>query len=269
MPPTSSTQRTRRNVTQLARRLSGLALFLLLWEVVARSGLVLQDYFPPVTAIVAAMAVELSSPKFLENLFATWTRTLGGLALAIVLGISLALVSARSALLRRMLAPFVDMLRVLPPPAIVPLSIFVFGIGPKLYVFIVTFAAIWPIYINAVNAIAAPEPVLINTARSMGYGRNEILMKVRLPAALPEIFTGIRIGSGLALLGAVAAEMIAASSGLGALLYDAGFTLRVKDMFAIMFFVGISGILLNAFVMQVRRWLIGWHIGLAATGDHE
>ncbi len=250
------------------RRLSGLLLFLLLWEGVSRSGLVLQDYFPPVTSILAAMAEEIRSPKFVENLLTTWTRTLGGLAIAIALGLGLAIVSARSPLLRRMLSPFVDMLRVLPPPAIVPLSIFVFGIGPKLYLFIVTFAAIWPIYINAVNAIGAPEPVLINTARSMGYGRNEILLRVRLPAALPEIFTGIRIGSGLALLGAVASEMIAASSGLGALLYDAGFTLRVKDMFALMFFIGLSGILLNAFVAAVRRWMIGWHIGLAAMGDH-
>lgn len=252
----------------LGRRLGGLLIFLLLWEGVSRSGLVLQDYFPPVSAILGAMVSELRSPKFVENLLTTWSRTLAGLAIAIVIGIGLALAAARSALLRRMLAPFVDMLRVLPPPAIVPLSIFVFGIGPKLYIFIVTFAAVWPIYINAVNAIAAPEPVLINTARSMGYGRNEILLRVRLPAALPEIFTGIRIGSGLALLGAVAAEMIAASSGLGALLYDAGFTLRIKDMFALMFFIGLSGICLNAFVAAVRRWMIGWHIGLAAMGDH-
>ncbi len=255
-------------MSPVVRRLTGLLLFLLLWEGVSRSGLVLQDYFPPVTAIVAAMAGEISSPKFVDNLLTTWTRTLGGLAIAIVLGIGLAIVAARSALLRRMLSPFVDMLRVLPPPAIVPLSIFVFGIGPKLYLFIVAFAAVWPIYINAVNAISAPEPVLINTARSMGYGRNEILLRVRFPAALPEIFTGIRIGAGLALLGAVASEMIAASSGLGALLYDAGFTLRVKDMFALMFFIGLSGILLNTAVAAVRKWLIGWHIGLAAMGDH-
>ena len=252
----------------LARRLGGLLLFLLVWEGVARSGLVLRDYFPPVSEIALAMANEMRSPKFIGNLLTTWARTLGGLTIAIALALLLALAAARSTLLRRMLAPFVDMLRVLPPPAIVPLSIFVFGIGSKLYLFIVAFAAIWPIYINAVNAIAAPEPVLINSARAMGYGRNEILLRIRLPAAMPEIFTGIRIGAGLALLGAVASEMIAASSGLGALLYDAGFTLRVKDMFALMFFIGISGILLNAFVAAVRRWMIGWHIGLAAMGDH-
>lgn len=255
-------------MNNLFRRLVGLLLFFVIWEGVSRSGLVLQDYFPPVTAILAAMAEELRSPKFIENLLTTWMRTLSGLAIAIALGIGLAVAAARSYLLRRMLSPFVDMLRVLPPPAIVPLSIFVFGIGTKLYVFIVAFAAIWPIYINAVNAIAAPEPVLINTARSMGYGRNEILLRVRLPAALPEIFTGVRIGSGLALLGAVAAEMIAANSGLGAALYDAGFTLRITDMFALMFFIGLSGILMNALVVAARRWLIGWHIGLAAMGDH-
>ena len=252
----------------LAGKSVGLFIFLLIWEGVSRSGLVLQDYFPPVSAIVVAMAEELRSPKFVGNLLTTWTRTLAGLSIALVLGIGTAILAARYAWLQRLLAPAVDMLRVLPPPAIVPLSIFIFGIGPKLYLFIVTFAAVWPIYINAFNAISSPEPVQINIARSMGYSDSEIMLRVRLPAALPEIFTGIRIGSGLALLGAVASEMIAASSGLGALLYDAGFTLRVKDMFAIMFFVGISGILLNAAVALVRGWLIGWHIGLAAQGDH-
>jgi NitT/TauT family transport system permease protein len=250
------------------RKFGGLTIFALIWEGVSRSGLVLQDYFPPVTAILGAMGEEIRSPKFLDNLLTTWGRALGGLAIAIVLGIGLAIVATRSQVLRRMLAPFVDMLRVLPPPAIVPISIFAFGIGTKLYLFIVVFAAVWPIYINAVNALAAPEPVQLATARSMGYGDSEILYRVRLPAALPEIFTGIRIGSGLALLAAVAAEMIAASSGLGALLYDAGFTLRVKDMFAIMFFIGISGILLNGLVAAIRRWMIGWHIDLAAMGDH-
>ena len=252
----------------LFRRGAGLLLFLLIWEGVARSGLVLRDYFPPVSEIALAMVEEMRSPKFIDNLLTTWTRTLGGLVIAIVLALTLALSAARFSVLRRMLAPFVDMLRVLPPPAIVPLSIFVFGIGSKLYLFIVAFAAIWPVYINAVNAIAAPEPVLINSARAMGYERNEILLRVRLPAAMPEIFTGIRIGAGLALLGAVAAEMIAASSGLGALLYDAGFTLRIKDMFALMFFIGISGILMNALVAALRRWIVGWHIGLAAMGEH-
>jgi NitT/TauT family transport system permease protein len=252
----------------LARKIGGLFAFLCVWEVVSRSGFVPSDYLPPVTAIVVAMVEELRSPDFLGQLLTTWGRTLCGLVIAIVLGLCLAILSGSSSFIRRMLAPFADMLRVLPPPAIVPISIFIFGLGPQLYLFIIASSALWPVYINAANALSAPEPVQVASAVSMGYNDQEILLKVRLPAAMPEIFTGIRLGAGIALLAAVASEMLAASSGLGALLFDAGFTLRVKDMFAVMFFVGISGVLLNAGVAIIRGWVIGWHIGLSALGDH-
>ena len=98
------------------------------------------------------------------------------------------------------------------PQAIVPISIFIFGLGPQLYLFIIAFSALWPIYINAANALSAPEPVQVASAASMGYNDREILLRVRLPAAMPEIFTGIRLGAGIA-LGAVASEMLAAGSG--------------------------------------------------------
>ena len=127
------------------KSLIGLVLFAALWEAVARTGYFSPDRFPPVSAIGAVLVDELASPKFLKNLSATWSRTLTGLSLALVLGLGLALLSGRSPLVRRMLAPTVDMLRVIPPPAIVPLSMFALGLGPPLFVFIVTFAAIWPI----------------------------------------------------------------------------------------------------------------------------
>lgn len=252
----------------LARKIGGLLIFLCIWEVVSRAELVPSDYLPPVTAIVVAMFDEMGSPDFLNSLLTTWVRTLCGLGIALVLGLGLALLSGSSAFIRRMLGPFSDMLRVLPPPAIVPISIFIFGLGPPLYLFIISFSALWPIYINAANALSAPDPVQLASVASIGYGDKEIMLKVRLPAAMPEILTGIRLGSSVALLAAVASEMLAASSGLGALLFDAGFALRVKDMFAIMFFIGISGILLNVCVGVIRGRVISWHIALAALGDH-
>jgi len=158
------------------------------------------------------------------------------------------------------------MLRVLLPPAIVPISIFAFGIGPGLFLFIIAFASFWPIYMNAANALQASEPVQLLTGRSLGYSRWEILLRLRLPAALPEIVTGIRVGAGIALLATVAAEMLAGQSGLGFLLYDAAFTLRTADMFAIMVVIGVLGLLFNALVRQASRLVIGWHLAMTALG---
>jgi len=132
------------------------------------------------------------SPDFLIHLGTTSLRAVAGLAIATAIGLVVAIAAARYAVLRRMLEPAVGMLRVLPPPAIVPISIFVLGIGTQLFLFIIAFAAIWPIYINAANSLAAGEPVQLMTGRCFGYSRWEILLRLRLPAALPEIVTGIR-----------------------------------------------------------------------------
>src|SRR6185312_428707 len=235
-----------------AKKLGGIALFLAMWEAVARSGSIPTEYFPTVPTIASAIVGFAASPDFIGQVSLTWGRTLSGLALAIALGLGVAIVTARYAIVR---------------PALEPISIFAIGLGAKLFLFIIAFAAVWPIYVNAANALSVAEPVQMLTGRSFGYSNWEILFRLRLPAALPEIVTGVRLAAGIALLAAVAAEMLAGESGLGYLLYDAAFTLRTTDMFAIMFVVGISGVLLNLLVANASRIFIGWHLGFAATGD--
>ena len=250
------------------KSLIGNVVFLAHWEVLARVGPLDPDHFPPLREIAASLVEDVSTPSFLGDLAATLTRTLTGLGIAIVLGLALALLSGRFQLVRRMLAPFVDMLRVIPPPAIVPLSMFALGLGTPLFIFIIAFASIWPIYINAANALAAPEPVQMATGRSLGYSDGEILLRIRLPSAMPEIFTGIRIGTGTSLLAAVAAEMLAGNNGLGHLLFDAGFGMRSAEMFGLMFLIGAAGVLLNFALGLVRSGMIAWHIRLAGMMEH-
>lgn len=245
----------------------GIGLLLVAWEVVARAQLVPAERFPELTVVLAALADLAVSPGFLVELSTTWGRALLGLALGVALGLALALVTANFASVRRTLDPLIEMLRVLPPPALVPISIFIFGLGLKLFLFIIAFAAIWPVYINAANALAASEPVQLATGRAFGYSRSEILLRLRLPAAMPGIFTGIRIGGGLAVLATVAAEMLAGQSGAGFLLYDAAFTLRSADMFAIMLVIGATGVLMNLLIASLRRLTMGWHIRLTAMGE--
>src|SRR5665213_2224392 len=131
------------------RRLAGIAIFLALWQVIAVSGGVSDRYFPGLRAIAAALAALLVTAGFLTQAAITCLHAVTGLALAIVLGLGIAVLAARLPLLRRSLEPFAGILRVLPPPALVPISIFALGIGPRLYLFIIAFASIWPIYINA------------------------------------------------------------------------------------------------------------------------
>jgi NitT/TauT family transport system permease protein len=251
----------------IAKRALGIALALLCWQALAWSRAVPADYFPGLSAIAAAEWGLLGSEDFLAGLGTTALRAFAGLAIAIVIGLAVAIVAGRYRLVRRMLGPAVDMLRVLPPPAIVPISIFVLGIGTQLFMFIIAFASLWPIYINAANALSTAEPVQMMTARCFGYSDWEILVRVRLPAALPEIMTGIRIGTGVALLATIAAEMLAGQSGLGFLLYDAAFSLRTPEMFAIMATTSALGLLFNILVQQASRVVAGWHLAMTALAE--
>jgi ABC-type nitrate/sulfonate/bicarbonate transport system permease component len=248
------------------RNVVGLAILLVLWQAVAASGMVPVDYFPTVPTIAVALAGLATSSDFAAQLIVTAPHTLIGLALAVVLAVAVAIIAARFDLVRRTLDPLVSILRVLPPPAIVPISIFALGLGPRLFLFIVVFAAVWPVYLNAANALSAAEPVQILTGRSVGLSDWEILFTLRIPAAMPEIVTGIRVAGGIALLAAVASEMLAGQGGLGFVLYNAAFTLQVPEMYATMLVIGLFGVALNLLLGRISRLVVGWHIALTEQG---
>ena len=167
--------------------------------------------------------------------------------------------TARYRIARRAFEPIAEFLRPLPPAAITPLAIFFFlGLGWKLYAFILVFACFWPVYLNAAQAIAATPSVQIETARTFGYGRWATLLKVRL-AALPTIFTGLRLAASIALIATIAAEMIAGRDGLGFYLMDAGMTLRVPETFAGLVAAMMAGLLMSGLVLLLRNSALRWH----------
>lgn len=246
------------------RPLIGLAGFLVVWQLAVLSGRIPQEYFPGVPAIVKALLGEFSEFDFWKGEALTLARSIGGLLLATASGIGAGLLGARHHVVQRALSPLVQLMVSLPPAALVPLSIFALGLGTRLFLFIVWFACVWTVYISVVNALRASEPVQMHAARTFGYGPWAILLRVRLPAAVPEIATGVRLAAGGSLMATVAAEMLAGQDGLGYMLYDTAFSLRIPEMFALLAVAGLNGVLLNALVLRLRRWLARWHDELAA-----
>ncbi len=250
-----------------SKPLVGLFGFLLLWQAVVLVGSVPQDYLPGVPAVAKALAEQLTAAEFWTGEALTLSRAIGGLLLATLGGVGAALLGARYRVVERALSPLVQVMLSLPPAALVPLSIFALGLGAKLFAFIIWFAAVWNIYINANHALSASEPVQLHVARTLGYGGWETLWRVRPPAALPEIFTGIRVAAAGSLMAAVAAEMLAGKDGLGFMLYDTAFSLRIPEMFALLTVAGLNGVLINVLIMRLRRALAGWHDRLAAMAQ--
>jgi len=244
----------------------GVALFFVVWEAIALSGLAPRDYFPTVQTIGRALLRMAGTTRFWSNVAATCLRLVSGFAIAIALGLALAFLAAKFRVFRQMLEPMVEILRVLPPPALAPIAIYALGLGPRMFLFIIVNAALWPIYLSATNALMNVEPLQLLSGRAYGYSPLEIVFVVQFPAALPEILTGVRVAAGFALLATIAAEMLAGTNGIGYQLYDAGFSLRTAQMFALMFTIGLLGVCIQAMLGLSRRFLISWHTALAGTG---
>lgn len=238
---------------------------LLAWEILAWARFVPQEYFPPPHAIGAALRDAIASGELVRAELSTLSRALAGLVGATLLGVSVAVFAARYPLARRALEPVAELFRPLPPAALVPIAIFFLGLGWKLYAFILIFACIWPIYLNASAALASVSRVQLHTAASFGYVGWEQTLAVQLPSALPEIFIGIRTAAGVSLIATVVAEMLAGRDGLGYFLSDAAFTLRIPDMFAGLLLAMLSGLLMNQIVIWLRGRAVGWHEGLTAA----
>lgn len=249
------------------RALVGITLLLLLWQAVVLTGWIPAEYFPGVPAIARAMAEQFAARDFWSAEALTLLRAIGGLLLAALTALATALFAARHRVVERALAPLVQIMLSLPPAALVPLSIFALGLGWKLFAFIIWFACFWSIYVNAENALRASEPVQLLAARTLGYGPWETLWRVRLPAAMPEIFTGLRVAAAGSLMAAIAAEMLAGRDGLGFMLYDTAFSLQIPQMFALLAVAGANGVLFNALLVRLRRGVAGWHEGLAALAQ--
>jgi NitT/TauT family transport system permease protein len=253
--------------SRIGRLLAGVAGLLAAWQAVVLTGWIPREYLPGVPEIARQLLGLSTSSRFWSSEAVTLWRAGAGLALATALGVGFALLGARLRLADRAMQPAVDILRSLPPSALVPLAIFSIGLGWKLYLFIIVFGGVWPVYVCAQNALRASEPVQLHAAAVLGWDASETLWRVRLPAALPEIFSGIRIAAGACLISTVAVEMLAGQSGVGFLLFDSAFSLRTAETFALLVVAGCNGLLFQGVVASCRRWCVGWHDTLAATAE--
>ena len=254
-------------MTALSRSALGTAILLALWQFVCTLGLVPPQYFPPPLGVAEAAQELWRRGELGAAVAITSTRALSGLAAATVLALTLAMLSVRYHLIGRAFQPVGDLFRSLPPAAITPISIFFLGLGWKLYAFILVFTCFWPIYLNCYAALSTVPNQQLASARIYGYDGWAKLLRVQLPAALPDTFIGIRLASAIALIAAIAAEMLAGRDGLGHLMSDAAFSLRIPDTFVGLVAVMALGLAMNHLVVITRRLTIGWHETMTAASQ--
>ncbi|MEW5912913.1 MAG: ABC transporter permease [Thermodesulfobacteriota bacterium] len=183
-----------------------------------------------------------------------------GFAAAGLIGVPLGLFMGASPRAGRLISPLVEMLRPVPPLAWIPISILWFGIGLPSAGFIIFLGAFFPIVLNTIAGVTSVSPLLVEAVRTLGAGRREIVRKVLLPGALPNIFVGLRIGLGIGWMTLVAAEFTGVKSGygLGYMIMTARDIQRPDEIMAGMAVIGLTGLCIDGLVRLLQRRLVPW-----------
>ena len=198
------------------------------------------------------------SGTWLANLLFSAERVGKGFVVAIVVAVPVGLAIGWNRIASGALDPTVQLLRPIPITAWLPFSIAVFGIRDMGAVFLIALGAFYPIVVNTAQGARDIERNLVRAAMMMGAGRWTILRRVVLPASLPSIFTGLRIGLGIAWTAVIVAEMVAVKSGLGYVLWDAYYVGRMDVVIADMATIGLLGLLSDRVILGIEKWVLAW-----------
>lgn len=198
------------------------------------------------------------SGTLLIHLVASATRVYGGFALAALCAVPLGILIGRVPLIRDLLDPFLQLMRPIPVTAWLPLSMILFGLGPRSAFFLVFLGAFYPILLNTIFGVRSVEKRLFEAASMLGCRGNAQFFKVVLPASLPSIFTGLRLGLGLAWFVIVVGEMTGVPQGLGAVIMDARTLSRTELVICGMIVIGIAGFISDRIVLALMNRLLRW-----------
>lgn len=192
------------------------------------------------------------------HLLASMSRVYGGFALAALAAIPLGLMIGRIEVVRQTLDPFLQLIRPIPVTAWLPLSMILFGLGARSAFVLVFLGAFYPILLNTIFGVRSVDPRLFEAASMLGCRGNAQFFRVVLPAALPSIFTGLRLGLGLAWFVIVVGEMTGVPQGLGAVIMDGRTLSRTELVICGMIVIGIAGYISDRIVVMIGNRLLRW-----------
>ncbi len=231
---------------------------LLLWEVASAQKWIDPVSMPRVSTIALSWLHNIAGGALLQSLAPTLWRIAVGFGLATLFAVPLGLLMGSVPFVYRLFEPITEFIRPIPSSAYIPVTILFLGIDDEMKIFVVFLACIFPILLNTYGGVRGVDPVLIDTGRTFGVSWLRALWSIVLPAALPNILTGMRISLGISLIVAVVAEMIAGSSGIGYFILDMQRVFRVPEMFAGIFTLGCLGFAINFLFLKAEGHLLRW-----------
>jgi NitT/TauT family transport system permease protein len=274
------------SVARLGKRLrsaaTGLVLplvLVLIWEACARAGLFSAVVLPAPSAVLQkgwqslqpvapwdpaqqSRLAWLLSGELVDDAIASLSRVLMGFGVGAGLALPLGLLMGASPRLFALCDPLLQVLRPIPPIAYIPLAILWFGLGNPPAVFLIALGAFFPVLMNTIAGVRQVDGIYLRAARNLGVGQRTLFLRVMLPAAMPYILAGVRIGIGTAFIVVIVSEMIAVNNGLGFRILEAREFMWSDKIIAGMLTIGLLGLGLDTLVSRLSNHLLRWHRGL-------
>jgi len=241
--------------------------FIGIWELLSQAGILNPLHFPRPSKLIATFweLVVVGYPTGITvwvHIKATVLRILQGYALAAVVAIPMGLAIGRSRLLLRAANPIITFARSIAVISLLPLAIVWFGVGELSRILLIAWGCYWAILTNTVQGARQVDVNYINAARMLGTSKMQLFFRVILPATLPRIFAGMKIGLGVGFMVIIAVEMVGTIKGLGALIQQARFYYSSHIAIDGMIFIGIFGLLISFTLDRLERVILPWAVGL-------
>ena len=249
---------------QMTLSLGTLGVLLVVWWAVAALQFISPLFLPPPGQVLQKLIAIAGPQGFMDatlwqHLAASLTRIVIALLAAVLLGVPVGIAMGLSPTVRGIVDPIIELYRPVPPLAYLPLMVIWFGIGETSKILLIYMANFSPVAMSALAGVKSVQQVRVRAAQSLGASRAQVLWFVILPGALPEILTGLRIGLGVGWSTLVAAELIAATRGLGFMVQSAGEFLATDVVLAGIMVIAVIAFILELGLRALQRRLTPWH----------
>lgn len=234
--------------------------FFVLWEAAPRLGFVDEVFLPPFTVVLDAFRELVVTGRLTDHLGASLSRAVTGFVIATVVAVPLGVAIGWYKPVADVLTPVLEMFRNTAALALLPVFVLILGIGETSKIALVVYASMFPILLNTISGVRTVDPLLVKSARSLGLPQYRLFQKVVLPAAVPTIFTGIRMAAAASILVLIAAEMVGAKAGLGYLITASQLNFQIPAMYAGIVAISLVGLVFNGILVAIERRLSRWRV---------
>jgi NitT/TauT family transport system permease protein len=247
-----------RGLVTVLKRTVAIAAFLVLWQVAPALGWVEPAFLPSFTTVLDALQRLIADGTLWTDITASLHRSLTGFALANAIAIPLGLLIAWYKTVAEVLSPLLTVFLNTAAVALIPVFTLILGIGDLSKIAMITYACFWVVLFNTISGARAVDPLLVKSARSLGLSSFSLFRKVVLPAAVPAIFTGVRLSGAASMMVLITTEFVGAKAGLGYLIISSENNFQIPEMYAGILTISVIGVAFNYALVLLERRFSRW-----------